>query len=125
MRPGSYPLTLYRGDSYHWKFVLWTDEEKSQALDLTGATAKAEIRNASAGAEIIPLACTIIDPNIVDVILSTAAWSTTPMVKPSCQWDLQVTFATGEVYTVVAGAVSIRPDITDSVPLPAVGRAGR
>ena len=38
MIPADYNLTLYRGDTGRWRFVLWADAGKTQPLDLTGAS---------------------------------------------------------------------------------------
>ena len=40
MRPGTYDLDLYRGDSYAWEFHLWDDEAKTAATDLTVVTVR-------------------------------------------------------------------------------------
>ena len=47
LQPGTFNMELYRGDSYDWSFRLWTDDEKTQAADLTGAIARAQIRNST------------------------------------------------------------------------------
>jgi hypothetical protein len=115
MMPGAYPLTLYRGDSYHWLFTLWTDAGKTTPADLSGATAKAEIRNAPAGATIVSLVCTIptaAPHNVVDVKLTAAASAGLPATGV---WDLQITYtASGDVTTVLAGPVTVTADVTDS-----------
>jgi hypothetical protein len=115
MMPGDYPLVLYRGDTYHWVFTLWQDEAKTIPTDLTGATAKAEIRDAPGGPTIVALTCTIpaaAPHNVVDMKLIAAASATLPAAGV---WDLQITYtATGEVGTVLAGAVTVTPDVTDS-----------
>jgi len=113
MMPGKCPLTLYRGDSYSWSFMLWTDADKTLPADLTGVTAKAQIRDKPGGTkEIITLACEVVMPNTVAMILdaaSSARLATTPGV-----WDLQLTYDTGEVATVLAGPVTVTADVTDS-----------
>jgi hypothetical protein len=109
--PLTYPLSVYRGDTYHWRFLFWDDEGKTQASDLTGVTAKAEIRNAPGGADITALACVITTPNIVDVSLTAANSKTLP---PSGVWDLQLTYPSGDVHTPVAGGMTLTLDVTDS-----------
>jgi hypothetical protein len=119
MMPGDFPLELYRGDSYHWVFTLWSDEAKTIPTDLTGMTAKAEIREATGGTNITALVCTIPSTaphNVVDAKLSAASCADLPA---SGVWDLQLTTtSSGEVATVLAGKVTVTPDVTDSAPGP-------
>jgi hypothetical protein len=116
--PGAYPLALYRGDSYSWQFKLWRDTGKTQPVDLTGATAEAEVRYSPGGPEILAMVCTVTVPNIIDMHLPAAAWTAFPFKtsgKPS--WDLQVTYPSGDVVSYLAGAVTLTPDVTDSEPV--------
>ena len=113
MTPGSLPLTLYRGDTYGWRFVLWADAAKTTPADLAGVIAKAEIRDKSAGTNITPLLCTIEMPNAILVTLGATASARLPAKG---MWDLQLTYPEGEVATVLAGAVTVAADVTDSTP---------
>jgi hypothetical protein len=110
MTPITYPLSIYRGDTYRWRFSLWQDTAKTVPVDLVGATAKAEIRAAPAGAVLATLACTIVAPNNVDVVLSSAV----SKALTAGVWDLQLTMGNGDIQTPVAGGVSVTPDVTDS-----------
>ena len=113
MAPQQLALVVYRGDSYVWKFTLFTDAAKTQPLDLTGATAKAEVRASSGSAVLLTLGTAITVPNIIDVTLSAA--ESKAITFASAKWDLQLTWAAGNtVKTVVAGAVNVEQDITDS-----------
>jgi hypothetical protein len=112
--PGKFPLNLYRGDSYTWQFKLWLDAAKTVPLDLTDAVAKSEIRDRSAGDVINELSCTIEPPNVVVVSLSASQCAALPAIAQV--WDLQITFLDGSVNTIVAGAVTITGDVTDSTP---------
>ena len=116
--PGAYPLALYRGDSYTWQFKLWRDTAKTQPVDLTGATAKAEVRTAPGATPILAMVATITAPNIIDMHLPADAWTAWPYpTSGKASWDLQVTYVNGEVVTYLAGAVTLTPDITDSQPV--------
>ena len=53
-------------------------------------------------------------PNIVSVALPAAAWDTITAQR-SAVWDLELTYDGGEVFTVVAGAVTIIADVTREV----------
>jgi hypothetical protein len=111
MTPGKFPLTLYRGDTYRWSFLLWTDTDKTSPADLTGVVAKAEIRDKPAGSTVVPVICHVTLPNIIEMTLSAAACATLPSTGV---WDLQLTYDNGDVATVLAGAVTVTPDVTDS-----------
>ena len=118
MMPGNYPLKLYHGDSYEWQFKLWLDEGKTVPLDLTDATPKAEIRDKPAGLTIYTLDCSVTG-NIVTTVLPAALSDTLPI--GNLVWDLQLTYLTGEVNTILAGPVTVTGDVTDSYippPLP-------
>jgi hypothetical protein len=111
MTPGTFPLLLYRGDTYRWQFTLWTDAGKTQPADLTGVVVKAEVRAAPGGALLAALACTVTLPNIITADLTATASATLP---PTGAWDMQLTYPDGHVATVLAGAVTVAPDVTDS-----------
>jgi hypothetical protein len=111
MLPGAYAMTIYRGDTSAWTFVLWADFDKTDPVDLTGYTVKSEIRNAPGGSTIVPLDLVVTAPNIIEASLSTAA---SRLLPASGRWDLQLTDATGVVMTVLAGPVKVVGDITDS-----------
>lgn len=111
MQPGTYNLTLYRGDSYEWDFVCWADAFKTTPADLTGAIAKAEIRNAPGGATVMELLCVITD-STVNVQLPVILWE--GWALRTAVWDLQLTYLDGTVATIVAGSVTVTPDVTDS-----------
>jgi hypothetical protein len=113
MKPGKYDLDPYRGDSYEWWFRLWNDAAKTEPIDITGATAAAEIRNKPAGEQIAALECTVEAPNTVHVELAPDLW---PAIPATGSWDLQVTFPDGTVNTYVAGRVVTTADVTGSTP---------
>lgn len=112
--PQQMALSIYRGDSYHWRFTLYADPEQTEPYDLTGAEAKAEIRQATGTPVLATMTCVVTDPNIIDVDLAAA--DSQGLAIASAKWDLQLTWAaTGKVKTVVVGAVTVEGDITDSI----------
>lgn len=121
MPPSVFPLGLYRGDTYRVQFKAWLDAGKTQAADLAGVTAKAEIREQPSGAVIVPFDCTITPPNIIDLVLTA---ENSRLVPARGVWDLQLTYPGGDVLTIVAGPVTQTPDVTDST-LPAAARVAR
>jgi len=112
MIPSDYPLTLYHGDSYQWLFVLWLDVAKTQPLDLTDVVVKAEIRETSGSPIIYALTCEITLPNTIVMVLTAELCRTIPVAGHV--WDCQLTFPDGSVNTILGGAVSVTPDVTDS-----------
>jgi hypothetical protein len=118
MTPGKYDLCLYRGDSKGWQFRLWADPYASVAVDLTGATVAAEIREKSAGTHIVALDTNVTLPNMIDVTITPDMYTDCPAKGV---WDLQITFAGGVVNTPVYGTVTVTADVTDSAIMPTVG----
>lgn len=111
MMPSAYDLLLYRGDTGRFRFVFWADSAKTDPYDLSGVTVAAQIRDKPAGLKITDLACAVTLPNIVDVTLTPVASRTLPSRGA---WDLQWTYAGGDVRTVVAGKANVTDDVTDS-----------
>jgi hypothetical protein len=110
VRPGLYPLDLYRGDAGAWLFRLWDDDRKTVPTSLVGATAAAQVRSGPGGALLLTMTCTITLPNIVNMVLAAGDWATWT-AGTLASWDLQVTFPGGPV-TVLAGPVAIGVDVT-------------
>jgi hypothetical protein len=111
MIPGKYDLKLYRGDSYSWRLVLWSDEAKTVPFPLTGATVESEIRDKPSGSKIITLSCVVTLPNTIDI---TALPAMSVAAPPKGVWDCQITFPDGTVKTPIGGQVIVVPDVTDS-----------
>ena len=110
--PQQMALNLYRGDCYHWTFTFWTDPDATAPYDLTGATAKAEIRAKPGSAVLATLTCTVVEPNTVEVELLTE--DSAKLSAGKAVWDLQITYPDGCVKTLVAGGVTVTADVTDS-----------
>lgn len=115
MQPANLDLDLYRGDSARMQVTLW--DKAHLPIDLTDVTARAEIRDRHAGTILIPLTCVVTLPNIIDVALKAEDSRDLP---PGGVWDLQLTYASGEVKTPLAGQVKVAPDVTDSLLIPVV-----
>lgn len=106
--PAYFSLEFYRGDDFRKQFRLWADKKKTIPADLTGAEASADIRAAPMALPAASLEC-VITGNVIDVSLPGPD---TILVPKNGYWDLQITYASGEIRTVVAGGVSVRPGIT-------------
>jgi hypothetical protein len=107
-QPFGYGLSVYRGDSAAWQFVLWADTARTVPVDLTGVTAAAQMRDRPDGLNVTNLAVAVTLPNIVNVSLTATASA----AAVTGAWDLQLTYTDGTVTTVVAGPVQVLKDIT-------------
>ena len=121
MTPGKYTLTIYRGDSLKRTFILWTDTAKTEPLDLTDVTVKAEIRDKPGGTLQGELTCVVSLPNTIDA--SMTATETATLTNGA--WDLQLTYLNGDVATVLAGLVNVTADVTDSAAVARAAAAAR
>jgi hypothetical protein len=110
MSPSTYPLLLYRGDSYRWIFRFWIDRDKTQPADLTGFTVAAAMR---VGSAVVVLPCVVTLPQEIAMTIDGATWNGVPV--GSGQWDLELTDAAGWVQTPIAGTVTVRADVTHTV----------
>lgn len=112
--PSTLALAIYRGDTYTWQFTLWQDAGRTQPADLTGVTARAQIRNVPAGNLLANFTCTVQLPNVIIMQLDTA--NSLNLTASGGAWDLQLTYTDGSVITVLMGPVKVTMDVTDSTP---------
>lgn len=110
--PGNYPLDFYRGDSYRWNVVCWADSGKTQPLDLTGVTPRSEIRPTEGGTPVLTVTCNVSPPNTVVCYLPPAVSKQLPVAGGV--WDLQLTYPSGDVVSVLRGPVTVTADVTAS-----------
>lgn len=114
---------MYRGDTAAWDFTV--TEPDGTAVDLTGAsgirfTAKDRASDADADAVITRtvgdgVTVTNAAGGIVRVQLEAA--DTSALSAPlSLVYDLQLADASGGIYTVAAGRLEIKPDISRTAP---------
>jgi hypothetical protein len=111
MLPANYNLNVYRGDTARLQFKLWTDAAKTQPSDLTGVTVIATIRDKIAGGSysLLP-SCTVTLPNIINMVITSSQNSSLPITGGV--WDLQLTYPSGDVATVLRGVVTTMQDVT-------------
>jgi hypothetical protein len=102
----NYPLGIYRGDTHRWSFTLWADAAKTTPADLTGVAVAAWIAQATT---ITHLVCTVAT-HVVSVALEEDI--SQGLTVTQGRWDLQLTYPSGDVQTVVAGSVSVKADVT-------------
>jgi hypothetical protein len=115
MMPGRMPMTLYRGDSYAWRVLIWLDTLREHPFDLSTVTVKAEIREEPVKLPAHVISCSFIAPNIIELSLSAFTCRDLPEAGV---WDLQLTTADNQVQTILRGDVRVVDDVTDSRVIP-------
>lgn len=113
MKPAVYDLDVYKGDTCAFFVRLWektVDGVASNPVDLTGATAKAQIRIVPSALDVLAeFACEVTtNPGVVKLSLPATITSN---LSPGV-WDLEITFADGVVQTYLKGNVSVTNEVT-------------
>lgn len=113
--PVSKNISLYQGDSFDMKLRLRSMDslgQPSNPIDLTGATAIAQIRDTAAASSVLT-SFTITIPTSTEVgmvYLSLSPTQTASLTKGV--YDLQITFADNSVRTLLAGSITVTPDVS-------------
>jgi hypothetical protein len=105
-RPTTTDLNIYAGDDL--KLHVAVTDDAGAAVDLTGYTAMAQVRDTNDGATPVDFTATVAAGGI-DLVMANTLTTTLP---PKGVWDVQITSATGEVTTVAGGRVTVTPDVT-------------
>lgn len=106
--PSNYDLVVYKGD-YLELFVNITDAGGSP-IDLTGATPKAVLKSDYSDRNPIPFTTAVSGTGQVSLLLSSA--QTSQLLPGSYIWDFQVTTASGQTRTYIAGDVTVYNEVT-------------
>jgi hypothetical protein len=109
MLPATYNLDLYRGDTLRLQVKLWNNEERDDPADLDGVIAASQFRVRPDAEPMVEMACAITLPNVVDLTLSSDA---SRMLPKKGVWDLELRFPGGDVFTPLAGKMTLKPDVT-------------
>lgn len=120
--PSDLNLTLYQGASLQqtWSWRYGLDEESAEPVDLTSATARAQVRRTrasrdvlldmtTAGGEITLSAIGEITLHVPGAV--TAALPTLPVGMPAF-WDLEIVWPDGDICRLLQGRVTISPEVT-------------
>ena len=109
--PNNYDLVVYEGDAL--RFTLTIKDSLGAAVNLTGYTAKAQLKTSYSDSSPIDFVVTIPTPanGVVSVYLAPA---TTAALIPGSSYiyDLQLTAPGGDVRTYLKGDVSVLPEVT-------------
>lgn len=112
-------LSIYKGDSYAFTFRLRArdlDGTPGEYVNLTGCTAKAQIRATEDSSTVIAEFDTEIptqsgdDLGRVNISLPSATTGGAGFVNG--KWDVQITFTDGTVKTYLAGSVTVTKEVT-------------
>jgi len=120
--PVSRNLTLYQGDTYSFTFRLRDlspQGDPGNYVDLTGVTAKAQIRQSeTTSAVAAEFTATIPDQTVAEdtgrVVLSLTPAETAALnlTNNAGVWDVQLTFPDGTIKTYLRGAIRVIREVT-------------
>ncbi|HXA25579.1 MAG TPA: hypothetical protein VNW90_25150 [Acetobacteraceae bacterium] len=110
-------ITVFQGDN--WAAMVTVSNPDRTPADLTGYTAKAQMREGIADQSWFVAAeftCAVVLPNLIS--LSLTSDQTTLLRQSAYLWDLQVVSPAGIVSTLLGGAVQILFEVTRIVQTP-------
>jgi hypothetical protein len=109
--PGNYNIDHYRGDTF-LKYFTWKADD--EPVDMTGGTLLAQIRQNTAFTAPVYATFTVQNPDLANgyfelylapAILKDATWT-------RGAWDVQYTYADGEVQTLLFGEFNLTDDVS-------------
>ena len=110
--PSPADLEIYQGDDFAPIVTIYNED--GSVADITGYTAKAQIRRSTADNDpvvVVEITAVVQSPQ---VLMSIPSAQTTPL-SGRYTWDLQITSPDGVVTTVLAGRVIVTAEITRAV----------
>jgi len=106
--PAEVDVALYAGDDF--EMTVKVSNADGTPVDLTGTTAKSEIRaNAAATVVLATFTVTAVDSSTFKLVLDG---DVTAALPASAVWDLQVTDAASKVTTLAGGKVKVTAEVT-------------
>lgn len=105
--PDTLNLAVYAGDDVSVDLVI-QDADGADA-DLSEARVRAQIRVRPQWPSVAGVFSSGISGNIISLLLPG---SVTARLPSRCVWDCELTDATDQVTTLVAGAITVTPDVT-------------
>lgn len=108
-------LTIPQGATFRYKFA-WVDAKK-RAIDLTGFTARMQIRSSVSDPTVLVELTTennglIITPATGIVALHMSATQTADLNWTKGVYDIELIAVNGEVYRLVSGSVTVLQEVT-------------
>lgn len=118
------PIEIEQGATFFMSFIWANDAEGTEPIDLTGVTARMQIRKTQQEAPLIDALSTGGSPmitlggatGVIDIKIPATA--TSVLTLKSALYDLEAVMANGDVYRVIEGAVTIKPNITQATGEP-------
>lgn len=122
MAAGVCNLLIQQGETFSRIITLTDNQVVPVAIDLTGYTARAQMRTAANAADIVEsFTCTISAPTTGVIVISLTATETSaiPTVGKTAYdkvskyvWDMEIESAGGIVTRILNGAVEVSPEVT-------------
>jgi hypothetical protein len=112
MAAQNYDLDIEQGSAF--KLELQLKQPDGEPLNLSGCTAASQIRKSARSKNpIIDFTCEVVAPTADGIILISLTHDQTSSLSFSnALYDIEVTFATGEVRRLLMGSVRLSPEIT-------------
>lgn len=118
MIAGRHDYVIERGATWDRTVTWLAGEGDDQApVDLTGATARMQVRRAQGRPVLASVTCSIPEPETgrIDLLLTAAQTGHADFRAGSYQYDLEVEFAGGVVRRLLEGAIEVKPNITEDL----------
>lgn len=108
--PANHDLVIYKGD--YVEIFVTVKDASGVPVTLTGSSPKAQLKSDYSDMMPIDFTATLTGtPGEVSLVLSSAVTST--LLPGSYIWDFQVTSATGQTRTYIAGDVTVINEVTE------------
>ncbi len=108
--PANNDLVIYKGD--YVEIFVTVKNSGGTAINLTGYTAKAQLKSNYSDATPDEFACTIPTPTNGQVRIYLSSAQSTALVPGDYIWDFQLTSGGGDTRTYLAGDVTVYPEVT-------------
>ena len=112
-------LVLAQGANNPFAFIYYTDDTKTSTVDLSGYTARAQVRRHVGGdvyLDLTPMITLGGTDGRIDVVVPAAVTEALEIASPfSGVWDLELVDATAVPVRFAEGKVTIDPDVTRMV----------
>lgn len=105
--PENINLSLWQGDAQSYDILV--KDEAGEAIDLTGCTAQAVIRQGFSGPQTVAFDCIVVLPNKVELRMDSA--TSKAIVPGEYVWNFQITSPNGDVRTYLAGDAVVLPEV--------------
>ena len=114
--PAKLKLKIIQGATFR-KPLVWLAPDKTTPIDLTGCTARMQVRGEVESPTVLLELTTENDGIVIDgpagkLTLHLSPAATTAISWESGVWDLEVAHPNGDVTRLVQGSISVSPEVT-------------